>query len=946
MSQATRDSSSRRGDTHTNATGRAQPRVEDATEARSPLPNTPDAAALDYQALFESAPGAYLVLAIDAPHFTILAANSAYLCLAGRTRQALIGQGVFEAFPDNPDDPSAHGVASLRASLDAVLRTRTADSMAVVRYDVRRSPDEGDAFEERYWNTLNTPIFAADGAMTAILQRVDEVTEFIRSSQQLAEEQHAESECVETTIIARVHEVVEANRHLRALHQEAQAARAAAETASRRLQAVLDVLPVGVGIADSQGKGLVLNPAFYDLWGLTASQLADGAAVPIFRGWWPTSGNPVEDEQWAMARALRMGAVVRDEEVEIETFNGERKTILNHAAPIRDAEGAIVGAVVAEMDITVRTQLQRAVVAQANQLATIFETLADAVFVYDANGSLTWMNATALRLVGAPSEEVYRARPLDERIAPLLPRDEHGEPLPKSQWPITRTLQGEVLTGSATMELGIRTLDGRIIDLNVSSAPVRDASGAITGAVSVFRDVTERRRLELRTRAALDALVRLAGELARADLADDAHAIAARLVALAREVLGADIVSLVGMSLSAEDGADRFVPLATIGRTPADEARWYETVGDRGSLEYYTPEQFERLRLGEVSVLDVSRVAARGVPTDDTISTAIAPLVTSHGHLEGVLAVAYVRGPVAHVFDDNELALAAGFARVAHLLLQRERLLAERETARAHELALAEANRRMDDFLHTATHELKAPITTLHATLQLGVRRIERLRQHARPNAHATPPAELTQHPDPTEETLRFVADGFQRNQHQVRRLMRLIDDLVDAARIQSGKLEIRLEACDLVQLVHEVVAEQRVVQPTRMINLQVAEGLTLPVHADADRIGQVVTNFLNNAIKYSAADWPVVVTLAAHGDLARLTVRDEGRGIPLEEQARVWERGHRVASGEASGEGVGLGLGLHISSGIIERHNGQIGLESAVGKGSTFWFTLPLANA
>jgi signal transduction histidine kinase len=107
-----------------------------------------------------------------------------------------------------------------------------------------------------------------------------------------------------------------------------------------------------------------------------------------------------------------------------------------------------------------------------------------------------------------------------------------------------------------------------------------------------------------------------------------------------------------------------------------------------------------------------------------------------------------------------------------------------------------------------------------------------------------------------------------------------------------------------------------------------------------------VVTNYLTNALKYSAEEKPVFVRVGAHGaGAARVSVRDEGPGLPAEERVRVWERFHR-APGIAllNGSGIGLGLGLHICKSFIERQGGQVGVESGEGAGSTFWFTLALA--
>jgi signal transduction histidine kinase len=124
-----------------------------------------------------------------------------------------------------------------------------------------------------------------------------------------------------------------------------------------------------------------------------------------------------------------------------------------------------------------------------------------------------------------------------------------------------------------------------------------------------------------------------------------------------------------------------------------------------------------------------------------------------------------------------------------------------------------------------------------------------------------------------------------------------------------------------------------------------------VPVDADADRNGQVVANYVTNALKYSPPDQPVDVSVEARRGRARVAVRDAGPGIPKAERLRVWELFHRAPGvtpqgGTQSGaHGGSLGLGLYISKAIVAAHGGRVGVESAVGAGSTFWFTLPLAG-
>jgi PAS domain-containing protein len=126
--------------------------------------------------LFDAAPTPYLVLD---PELTIVAVNQAYLNATKRSRDSLLGKPLFLAFPDNPEDGTADGVRNLRRSLEAALATGQPDTMAPQRYDI---PVGDGEFEERYWSPINTPIQSADGRITHLIHRVQDVTEFVRSA--------------------------------------------------------------------------------------------------------------------------------------------------------------------------------------------------------------------------------------------------------------------------------------------------------------------------------------------------------------------------------------------------------------------------------------------------------------------------------------------------------------------------------------------------------------------------------------------------------------------------------------------------------------------------------------------------------------------------------------------------------------------------------------------
>ncbi|MET0594833.1 MAG: ATP-binding protein, partial [Polyangiaceae bacterium] len=179
--------------------------------------------AVDFRRLFERAPGLLLLLE---PDLTIAAASDAYLAATMTTRDAIVGRGIFEIFPDNPGDENASGVSNLRSSLERVRRDRAADSMAVQRYDIRRPAAEGGGFEERFWSPINTPILGEDGAIAFILHRAEDVTEFVRlrrhDTEQLERNEalQTKAERVEAEVYLRAQEVQAANAELRRTNEE------------------------------------------------------------------------------------------------------------------------------------------------------------------------------------------------------------------------------------------------------------------------------------------------------------------------------------------------------------------------------------------------------------------------------------------------------------------------------------------------------------------------------------------------------------------------------------------------------------------------------------------------------------------------------------------------------------------------------------------------------
>ena len=243
-----------------------------------------------------------------------------------------------------------------------------------------------------------------------------------------------------------------------------------------------------------------------------------------------------------------------------------------------------------------------------------------------------------------------------------------------------------------------------------------------------------------------------------------------------------------------------------------------------------------------------------------------------------------------------------------------------------------ELEEQREAFVGLVTHELKNPLTALQGNIHLAQRRLTRLLSQAE------------QLEEEQQRTLEDVLTMLGRSQHPLRVQQRLINDLLDLSCIQEDKVELHLEACNLVGLVFETVQDQQAAHPSRLITLNLPEQDPITVYADRDRLQQVLNNYLTNALKFSSADEAVQVGMDLEAEAVRVWVADHGPGLSVKQQEHIWQRFYQVSHTPVQeGWKPGLGLGLYISHQLISRQQGQVGVESTPGKGSRFWFALPL---
>lgn len=222
-----------------------------------------------------------------------------------------------------------------------------------------------------------------------------------------------------------------------------------------------------------------------------------------------------------------------------------------------------------------------------------------------------------------------------------------------------------------------------------------------------------------------------------------------------------------------------------------------------------------------------------------------------------------------------------------------------------------------DFFISMASHELKTPITSMKGYVQI----LQSMYLNSEDD---------------------FLKMALGRIHKQIEKLIAIIADLLDVSKIRTGSLSFNRQDFDMNNLIKEVIEELTMVYPSFKIIF--TPGAEIKVHADKERVGQVLTNLIQNAIKYSPKNCDIAIYSKMNHKSVMISVKDKGIGIDKNFQRKIFERFYRV-EGKSEKTFPGFGIGLFIASEIIRRHRGSIGVESEPGKGSRFYFSLPLAK-
>ncbi|RPI22063.1 MAG: PAS domain S-box protein [Acidobacteria bacterium] len=273
--------------------------------------------------------------------------------------------------------------------------------------------------------------------------------------------------------------------------REAEAALEEVRRDKQRLEAIMDALPVGLALVDEEGGNIQSNRAFEQVWGEERPLPRDVSDYPRYRAWWVDTGQPVQPDEWASARAVKNGETIVGQFIQIQRFDGTRAFVLNSATPIRDAAGRVTGSAVVIMDVTERINAEEKLEEAKRLLDALMEYVPEGITIADApDGRIRMVSRYGQELLGGRHDQmtvpnvaarwkVYES----DGITPMLP----------DQLPLSRAIaKGETVR----QEVVQVNSEGKRLHLACNAAPIRNKNGEVVGAVVAWRDVTDRKRAE------------------------------------------------------------------------------------------------------------------------------------------------------------------------------------------------------------------------------------------------------------------------------------------------------------------------------------------------------------------------------------------------------------------------------------------------------------------
>lgn len=637
--------------------------------------------------------------------------------------------------------------------------------------------------------------------------------------------------------------------------------------------------PIAMYTCNKDGYLTFFNQAAVKLWGRTP-ELGKDLWYGSGKIYYP-DGRLMPLDERPMAKTLKEGKSYEGSTIVIERSDHSFRSLLVFPRPLFDKENKLIGAYNTLVDITDKQ------ITEAKQafLSAIVESSDDAIVSKDLNSIISSWNKGAERIFGYTEAEAI-GRPITMIIPPAKLHEE--------DFILSKIRAGDKIDHFETIRIH---KSGKEIPISLTVSPIRDSAGNIIGASKIARDISERvesQRLLKEHSERLETLNAMSKAVAETL---DTETILQRVIEATTKITGASFGAFF-YNTTNENGES--YTLFTLSGAPREA---FERSGMPRNTEVFNPTFSGQGLVRSDDITKDERYGKNpphsGIPEGhlSVRSYLAVPVISNAGYVIGGMFFGH---PDTGVFKASHESVVTSIASQAAIALDNSRLFEEVKTL----------NTKKDEFIALASHELKTPLTTIKGFLQL-------LSQ----NDIANPAY--------------FIGKCLK----QVDRLYSLVEEMLDVSRIEAGKLLLHKESFDLRQLLLDVIDNFRYTNKTHDILFD-DPGTPHIILGDKYRIEQVLINLLSNAIKYSPRADKVYVKLEKNDTSLTVRIRDEGIGLTPVQKKKLFNRFYRA---EDNSNIVGLGLGLYLTREILIRHNGSIDVTSEPGKGSEFYFSLPL---
>ncbi|GAA4102339.1 PAS domain S-box protein [Mucilaginibacter panaciglaebae] len=871
---------------------------------------------IGYKDIFYNSEATMLIVGVDKPAYTIIDVNNAYLKATNSTRDALVGASVFAVFPANPNDEESKNIERTIFSFDEAINTKKPHTLTNYRYDI---PVIGtDKFEERWWTTTNTPVLDANGAVSYLIHSPINVTE--------------------------LHNITERE-------QKSEAA-----LRLQRQQLFNTFMQAPVGIAILKGNNYVvdlINPSLCQLYAQTPEAMMGRPVfdcIPFVKG---------KGFEKLLDSVLATGVPVKGDGVSaLLERNGILETVyINYVyEPYREPDGEISGVIVIAIEVTEMFKARKLLEEAEERARLAVDAVGLGTYDLDLISGEIITSTIAANILGFDR---------------LMSRDEYLAAFHPDDLALRNKAHEEALkTGRLIYETRVIWSDKSIHWIRLEGKVLYGDDGVAARIIGTLLDITEQRKameeqrklitlvdnsVDLMSILSLDGVnsyINKAGidllgfdnaaHVARvpiAELHDPAHfgqvereVLPAVMdkgwwegTMLVRHLKSGEIFPVYNNCIRIDDpvlGAPIAVgavmrdlrPEIAAKQALADSEQLLRNITSAAPATLWMSDQ-----AGLVTYINQTWIDWTGREYATHLGSG---WLSSIHHADRQKIVERLNGDIAvHGLFEAEFRLKHADGTTHWCMLTGQPQYDARNNFAGYIGSCVDITdqkllqQQKDDFIGIASHELKTPVTSIKAYTQV----VEKM---------------LLRKGDIKEAKMIGKMDA------QINRLTSLIGDLLDVTKINSGKLQFNDSEFDFVPMVHDLIEDlQRTAERHKLVEHHSEIGI---VYGDKERIGQVISNLITNAIKYSPHADEIIISTSLIDDEVQLCVQDFGIGISEDKLDKVFEQFYRV-SGDMQHTFPGLGLGLYISSEIIKREGGRIWVNSEVGKGSTFCFAIPL---